>query len=89
MRFLVALDPRSHIGNAYLNGNNDGTTIDGCPVIDCSSIDSSGVYFSCTRDTKSQGGSNQELLIPHQAIAYCLTYAKQADRPIGFLASPK
>jgi hypothetical protein len=85
MRYLVVLDPQSRVGAAYARGNNDGTTVEDLPVIDCSAIDTAGPFVICTRDSKNRGGSNQTVHVPHHAIAYFLEYAQGKPWPFGFV----
>lgn len=89
MRYIVVLDTNTQVGRAYAEGVNDGETTQGLPIIDCSLIDETGPYLSCTRNSRRTEGLDQSLWIPHFAVAYIVGYAQEDQRPIGFgLASP-
>lgn len=86
MRHLVVIDSHSVMGATLLEGTHDGIALGGHPTVDCTKIDDTGPYLACTRDLTNEGSSrrSQQLLIPHTAIAYVWSYAREEERPMGF-----
>lgn len=82
--YFVFLDPRTIVGNAYLDGNNDGISESGCPMLRCSDIDMSQPLLFASRKP-SKGPSRQDVYLPYSAIASIFRADDQDDDPpFGF-----
>jgi len=81
--YLVVLEPQSTVGRAYLKGNNDGVSVDGCPVIRCDDIRMDGPLLFASR-IPSKGPSHQDLYIPYSAVSSIFRGDKKDDVSVPF-----